>query len=250
MKTRKTKTGLMFAIIMLLTIGGFTPTMAITKDKKAENIFSSYVKAIGGEKAINSIENMVVRSELTFLESGVKIDREIIVDKANKYYCKASANRMGSFFKAYDGNTCWELYPTGLRLITGKEKTTFLNESVFLRHAKWEANLAEYQFLGQVTIDGIELLKISVTTIYGVNETWYFNKNDGLLARVEEQLEMPNETIKVANTFEDYRELNGVKLSFKQQIIMPGKTNKITCSSILLNQPLDNSIFAVPIDEK
>lgn len=249
MKIQKTKTGITLAIVMMHAIGIFAQAQVTIKDKNAENIFKNYVSAIGGEKAIGMIENMVLKSELSFVETGFTVNREMIIDKSNNYYGKATAASMGEVLKGYDGNVCWEIKQSKLRLIVDNEKQTFLNESAFLRYSNWEKNLVAYEYLGQEDIDGTELLKISVTTIYGAKETWYFNKKDNLLARIDEPLVLAQGEIKVITTFEDYRDIDGVKHSFIQHIIMPGRTRKISFSSIMHNQPIDKKIFSVPAEQ-
>lgn len=250
MKKETTKIGLTLVLTVLIAALNVAQTNAIGKDKKAEKILKNYVLAIGGEQAVNRIDNLLITSELTFIESGVTVKKEIVTDKTNRYYCKATASGMGEMFKAFNGKVCWELYPSGLRVAGENEKQTFLNESAFLRYAKWANILDSYKYLGFVEIDGNELHAISVTTIYGASETWFFNKTDSLLARIEEQLKMPQEKVKVVTTFEDYREINGVKYSFVQHIIMPDKTNKISLSRILYNQVIDEKIYALPSENK
>lgn len=246
MKNVRTKTVLSLALTVLIAILIVTQSNAMGKDKKAEKILKNYVLAIGGEMAVNNIDNLVQTSELVFIESGVRVKKEIITDKTNRYYCKATAPGLGEVFKAFDGKIGWELFPSGLRVIGDNEKKTFLNESAFLRHSKWADNLLSYKYKGDVVIDGNELQKIAVTTIYGSSENWYFDKTDGLLSRMEEQMETPQGKVEVVTTFEDYKEIDGVKHSFVQHIIMPGKTNKIVITSISHNQPVDEKIFSYP----
>ncbi len=250
MKTETTKRGLTLTLTLLIAAFNVVQTSATGKDKKAEEILKNYVLAIGGEQSVNSINNLLITSELTFIESGVTVKKEIVTDKTNRYYCKATAPGMGEMFKAFDGKVCWELYPSGLRVAGENEKQTFLNESAFLRYAKWANILDSYKYLGLLEIEGHELHAISVTTIYGATETWYFNKTDSLLARIEEQLNMPQGKVKVVTTFEDYKEINGVKHSFVQHIIMPEKTNKISLTGILYNQVIDEKIYALPSENK
>lgn len=246
MKNVRTKTVLVLAITALTAALIVTQSNAMGKDKKAEKILKNYVSAIGGEMAVNNIGNLVTASELIFTETGLTVKKEIVTDKANRYYCKATAPGMGEMFKGFDGNACWELYPSGLRKIGENEKRKFLNESAFLRYSKWADILESYKFLGMVKIDDTELHKVSVTTIYGLDETWYFNKANGLLSRMEEQMETPQGKVNVVTTFEDYREIDGVKHSFVQYIIMPGKTNKIVYTGIKHNQKTDDKIYSIP----
>ena len=53
----------------------------------------------------------------------------------------------------------------------------------------------------------------------------------------------------VVKLSDDYKEIDGVKHSFVQHIMMPGKTNKIIISEIRHNQPVNEKVFSVPSEK-
>jgi hypothetical protein len=246
MKTERKKSGLTVVIMLLFVTVTLTQAQEIKKDPDAEKILNQYVEAIGGEKALAKIKNMVSKSELAFIESGLILDRKIVEDRNNKHFIRVSSPEIGEIIRGFDGNTCWEKRESGIREIEGEEKSSFLNTSAFLRYAEWKKNLAAYEYLGLENMDGIELHRIAVTTIYGAEEIWYFSKNDYFLAQIEEQMKSPKGETKIITVFEDYRDVNGVKHAYNQTIKMPGQTRKISFSSILYNQSIDKNIFSRP----
>jgi len=51
-------------ILALLTTGHFALAQAPDADKEAKKILNHYVSAIGGEKALSKIENIVSQSDM------------------------------------------------------------------------------------------------------------------------------------------------------------------------------------------
>ena len=235
------------ATLMCIFFGNFALAQTPEVDKEAEKILTNYISAIGGEKALSKIENIVSKSDALFVEAGLTINREMVQDKTNKLYIKVYSPQTGELFRGFDGETFWEKSRSAIRVIDDENRMSYLNEFAFMRFALWKKNLFDFEYLGLDSIDGKVFPGIVVKTIYGVKETWYFNTTDYLLSYTKEQLEMTRGEITVITKFDDYREVDGVKHSFTQSIKMGERNRKITYSSILQNQVIDPEIFAKPI---
>lgn len=233
-----------FIILMMITS---TLTLVQAKDKESEKVLNNYVTAIGGKSALAKIENIVSKSDALFVEAGFVINREIIQDKANHLFIKANSIKTGEISRGFDGDIYWEKNKTAVRIIDDEVKMSYINEFAFMRFSEWEKNLLDYTYKGVATIDGKEFYSISVITIYGVKEMWYFNTTDNLLAYIEEQLERPQGVMTVQTKMDDYREVDGVKHSFTQYIKMGNQNRKITYNSIQHNQEIDQKLFAMPV---
>ncbi len=235
-------------ILSMIAITGNTQVKS--KDQKAEEILNNFVSAAGGKNAHQEIQNIVSTSELIFLESGISINRYISETRSNEYFIKISSSQLGEIIRGYDGSDYWEKRQNKIRIIDDVEKKSILNSTAFLRYAQWQKHLTSYSYNGIVKTGEQELHKLDVVTIYGSKESWYFNISTFLLAQIEEPLEMPEEIASVVTIFEDYREVNGIMISFSQTIQMPGQTRRILFSEILTNQQVDKSIFKIPAAEK
>lgn len=231
------------AMLLLFIVSGFSTEKEVEKDRKAAKILHEFVEATGGEKAIENIESLRSKSQLEFVESGFTLEREILETRSNQYFIKVNSAQTGDIYRGYDGKQCWEKRQAQIREITGEEKQSFLNNSAFLRFIRWEKTLAAYTYAGKVNVAGSEMHKIEVITIFGAKESWYFSTKSKLLARMEEPLEMPEGPSTAITIFTDYREVNGVKLSFTQIINMPGQTRKISFTEIAANPETDFNLF-------
>lgn len=215
------------------------------KDKEAEKILENYVSAIGGEKALAKIKSTESFSVLTFVETGLVLDRKIVEDQTGNYFIKVSSPETGEIIRGFDGFVCWEKRVSGNRIIEGEEKKSFLNSASLLRFANWKNLLASFEYKGQQVVEGQELHKILVETKYGAQENWYFGKSDFMLVRMEEPMDKSLDEATIVTTFEDYREINGVKYAHTQYIKMPGRTRKIVFSGIAHNQRVDKNLYSL-----
>lgn len=243
---REIRTRMVIATLLLIVISGFTPKKEVEKDRKASKILHEFVEATGGEKAIAKLESLISKSKLEFVESGFTLEREIYETRSKQFFMKVNSLQTGDICRGFDGKRCWEKRQAQLREIVGEEKQSFLNTSAFLRFANWERTLAAYQYAGKTIVAGITLHRIDVKTIYDAKESWYFNAHDHLLVQMEEPLDLPDGPATATTTFSDYREVNGVKLSFSQTIAMPGQTRKILFSEITANRDIDPNLFSFP----
>jgi zinc protease len=232
-------------LAFLIMIVAVENASAQSKDHKAEEILKKYVEAAGGKDALGQVQNIVSTSELLFLESNISLNRKIVETRLNEYHIKVTSSRMGEITRGYDGTKYWEKRQDKIILIGDSEKTSILNSTAFLRYAEWQKNLVSYSYEGIMQKGEAELYKLAVVTIYGAKENWYFSTSNYLLTQIEEPLELPEENSIVVTSFEDYREVSGIKFSFSQTIYMPGQTRKIIFSEILLNQEVDRNIFSL-----
>lgn len=244
MKTVSKKSVMTLLILLFLSSMNCAQAQLSKKDPEAEKILENYVSALGGTKALAKIKSIESFSVLTFIETGLVLDRKIVEDLTGNQFIKVSSPETGEITRGYDGLVCWEKRESGNRIIEGEEKNTFLNSASLFRYANWKKLLTTCEYKGLHVVEGQELHKIFVETIYGAQENWYFGKSDFLLARIEEPMDKSLDEATIITTFEDYREINGVKHAFTQYIKMPGRTRKVAFSSIVHNQKVDKKMFS------
>lgn len=249
MKKQTNIFGVTLVILLHFSTGSFATAQRSTIDKDAEKILNAYVSAVGGEKAMAKIENVVIKSDILIVEPGVTINREVVQDKTNKLHIKAYSPQTGEIFMGFDGSNYWEKNQSSVSEIDDERILSYLNEFAFMRFPEWKKNLIHAEYLGLESVDDEEFHCIAVKTIYGVNEKWYFNTTDFLLSYLQEQLEMTNGILTVITKFDDYRDVDGIKHPFTQYIKMGKQNRKITHNSISHNQAIDPKLFARPMGD-
>jgi zinc protease len=245
METVSKKSVITLLLVLFVVSMNCAQAQLSKKDPEAEKILEKYVAAIGDEKALAKIKTIESFSVLTFIETGLVLDRKIVEDHTGNYFIKVSSPETGEITRGFDGLVCWEKRESGNRIIEGEEKNTFLNSASLLRYANWKKLLTTFEYKGLHQVDGIELHKIYIETIYGAKENWYFSKNNNLLVRIEEPMDTSLDEATIVTTFEDYREINGIKHAFTQYIKMPGRTRKIVFSGIVHNHKVDKEMFSL-----
>ena len=78
----------------------------------------------------------------------------------------------------------------------------------------------------------------------------YFEKESGLLHRIDTAAETEMGRIPVEAYLSDYREQDGIKLSFKTVIKILGQERVFTTTSIEHNVEMSSGIFDIPEDIK
>ncbi len=240
MKTKKIIQTVFVTMFVTMSAG---LTSAQLKDEKAAKVLNDYVEAIGGKVALNTISNLVSHSSLEFVGSDFTLVRKIVETNSNQYYIQVNSARTGEITRTIQQNNCREQSRNGVRDLEGEEKQSFLNASAFLRFANWEKTLSEYKYEGLENVEGQNMHKLSVVTIYGIRENWFFSEDTKLLCYIEEELELFGEKAVTTTVFLDYRNVKNLKLSFQQTVKMPGQTRKIIFDEIFTNQEFDPAIF-------
>ena len=94
---------------------------------------------------------------------------------------------------------------------------------------------------------GHEAYVVSGVNKEGKNETLYFDTETGLLLRVDyEEEDDEDETVKVACSFGDYREVGGLTLPHRIHFRRDEESMTLTMENYLLNEPVPDSTFEMP----
>jgi CubicO group peptidase (beta-lactamase class C family) len=149
--------------------------------------------------------------------------------------------------RGFNGTVGWSLNPTngGFRELSGTELAAEKRDDEFY----WELNLKElYQkmaLIGQAQVGGHTAYCIEATPTEGNPIKLYFEAQSGLLVRIDsisenvKKAKVPEETY-----FEDYREVDGIKLPFT--IRMPADKSTYKVNEVKHNVQIDEAKFKSP----
>jgi hypothetical protein len=74
----------------------------------------------------------------------------------------------------------------------------------------------------------------------------FFDVEDGLLVRNDEELDTPQGRASTLSYYEDYRDVQGVKHPYTIRQVQGETTATIHLTQIISNQPIDDAMFAKP----
>ena len=242
----------MRTIILAIAMIFFSPLQAspqTTDSSKAApgigELLRKYIQASGGNEAHQKLSTRVAKGEWENVTRGVRFPIEIYYKQPNNRVeiLHAPENR-GFTGRGYDGRAGWSMNmtETGLRHLEGAELATMQRESDFYPLIRAD-RFAQFEIIGRDRVAGREVYVVEAVPESGNPEKLYFDAETGLLSRRD----VVYGTTPVQHYYEDYREVDGIKLPFVLRSEGPVKIiTKLT--EIKHNVPIDDGRFKSPAD--
>ena len=212
----------------------------------AEEILTKYVTAIGGQGNIDKVKSRTMRGSSTN-GAGNPIPFEIYQAAPNKFYILATLDQ-GTIERGFDGQVGWEKSARGVRELNSIEVWRLQN-SISL----WgNLNFKQYTRLRTIGRDKVgdrDAYVIAANRSDSDFERLYFDVETGLLLRRITYLRTMIGTIPEQFDFEDYRDVDGIKLPFVVKVSSVDAGNPVavrTFSEMKLNGSIDDAKFKMP----
>jgi hypothetical protein len=212
-----------------------------------EQILDRYVKAIGGREAWLKSTSRVTTGTIEVPSMNLS-GMVMIHEKAPDRLLATVVINGAAFRQGFNGTMGWTDDPQdGLREQSGAE----LAEA--RRDADFYHPLDLRRLYTKITVSGVE--KIGDRDAYVLEATvpeaseptkMYFDAATGLLVRAVSQHHGPDGVTQYREDFEDYREVDGIKVPFTSRQTNGDTTYTMTISEIRHNVELDDSEFAKP----
>ncbi len=218
-----------------------TPRTAPADAEKAEDenarvtkdVINRYIEALGGEPALLKITNRVSTGAID-LPTGLTGTIEVYEAAPNRSSVFMNLKGFGVIQQTFDGKVRWLQDPVRgyLKMSEGSSGDTFQRE-LSLRN-----QLPALRFVGKEKVGDEECAVLSRSIMGRVVERLYFAANTGLLLREGDLY------------FEDYREVDGVKIPFvaRQEGTRGTTTTVIRLTNVRQNVTIDESKFAERAD--
>jgi photosynthetic reaction center cytochrome c subunit len=210
----------------------------------ADQLFDNYLKAIGGEAAIDKVTSRVMKGTITFGDRNIAIE---IYSKSPDKRVSITHTPDGESITAFDGHEGWLGVPKHqVREMHGPD----IDAAAMDADLQFPAHLKE--MFSKVETRGTE--KVGDRDAYLVvgqrdGKTplrLYFDEQSGLLVRLVRFGETPLGRLPTQIDYADYRETAGVKIPFRWTVARPGGRFTIQASDVKQNVPVDDSKFAKP----
>jgi hypothetical protein len=222
--------------------------------KKADEVLAGYVAALGGRAALEKITSRVAKG--SFDVSGIAMSGpvEIYAKSPNLMLLVLKMPGQETFKDGFDGRVGWEQNPDdGITDKTGLELGSAIRDADFYQPLKLRLQYPNLIFKGTAKlslgkggsgkVEERDTLLVLEAPRNGSPRRFYFDLSNGLLLRTEEWNAVGKMTEAVE--YQDYREVDGVKVAFTFHIIQDLHfTIKIT--EVKHNVPIDDAIFVKP----
>jgi len=215
-------------------------------------VIEKYVKAIGGKAALLKINSRFSKGtfEISSL-AGVKGTLEVYEKAPNKQVAMLTIPGVGTQAEGFNGTLAWALEPdsgvvhdkTGLELAAAKRDAEFYEE------IKLKELYPRMTLKGVEKVGAREAYVIEAVPQTGSPERLYFDTLTGLLLRKDSEEEGDEGKRSVEEYYDDYRAVDGVRLSFSIRQVSPGMNVTIKLSEVKHNVPVDDAKFNKPADQ-
>lgn len=247
-------------VLMVLSLGAFAqkpdsskppmpkvvpPTMG--KLPTAAEVLEKYVKALGGRDALHKHKSRYQAGTIELSPMGLKGTIESYSRSDDRSVVKITLAGVGDVLDGYDGKTAWTVNPIqGSRVKEGRELLQIKRNSIYSR----ETNIDK--IYKTVTVRGVE--KVGERDTYVVvassdnlpDDILYFDKETGLMLRSDTISITPEGEQAVKSFYDDYRDIEGVKIAFKTRAVTPAFEINSVVTEVKFGIPIEDSKFSQP----
>lgn len=235
--------------------GGATPTASPAPQASpsatpalpsADQIFSKYIEAIGGQANVDKIKSRILKGSTGQANGTVAFD--VMQTASEKFYIVATTPT-GPFERGFDGTVGWEKGPRGVRQLSALEVANLQSSIGLLHHIKLKEQFTSTRVRTGEKINDRPTYMVIGTTPDKRQERLFFDAETGLLLRRISYLQTLIGLIPDQIDFEDYRDVDGVKFPFSLRVAALDVGNPVstrTFSEMKLNTAVDESKFNMP----
>jgi hypothetical protein len=221
-----------------------SPTPALPS---ADEIFSKYAAALGGQTAIDKLRSRAVKGTIT-QANGNSFQFELSQAAPDKFYLLVTTPQ-GTIERGFNGQVGWEKTARGVREITGAELINFKTSNGLFTLLKLKEQYSKPPRVRKDKIGDRDVYIVDGTTTDNRRMRLYFDATSGLLLRRTTTMPTIVGIIPDQIDLEDYREADGLKFPFtlRAALLEVGNpTSTRTFTELKLNVPVDESKFNMP----
>ena len=213
-----------------------------------DQVFDRYIQAVGGKAAVEKLKTLVLKGSLTSYNAMTKpVPVSFEIYEALNRRLVVINTPQGSSYQGFNGITGWISNPVEKREMSTEELSQFKQGAELYKIIKLREFYPQKQVIGRERIGDREAYLVEVTLADGKSEKLFFDIQTGLLIRKRIEAETVLGTICEETDFEDYRDVEGVKLPFTIRLskLDSGLIRKFT--EIRLDVPIDEAKFNMPV---
>src|ERR1051325_3438931 len=221
-----------------------TPTPS---QPRADQILAKYTEALGGAAAIEKMKTRAMKGPW-LMSNGTSIGYEVYQAAPDRIYTVLNTPKQGMIERGFNGVIGWEKGQRGLRELEGVELFQLRRYPDLFHDIKLQGQFTRLSFGGRDKIDGKDVYVLRGLGIDGKGERLFFDTQTGLLLRRITTTPTIVGLIPEQVDYEDYRDVDGVKLPFTIRVTSIDSffSSTRTFTEIKLNAPVDQTKFEKP----
>jgi predicted Zn-dependent peptidase len=206
----------------------------------ASSVMASYIEAIGGNAAVESVQTMLFNAEVTIEGAPFKPTAVIKSMAPNKSSMEMSIAGMGTIMKQkFDGTTGYAEQQGMKQPMSEEDVAEQASQKGLFPEAHYTAD--EIELMSLSDLDGTDVYKIKVK---GFSESFrYYDANSGLLLREEATEEAQGQSVTTITVHSDYRAVDGVMIPFGRKITAGPQVFGFNASEVVVNSGVTEADF-------
>jgi hypothetical protein len=217
----------------------------------ADEIFSKYAAALGGQTAIDKLKSRTAKGTIT-QANGNSFQFELSQAAPDKFYLLFTTPQ-GTIERGFNGQVGWEKTARGVREITGTELINLKAANGLFSLLKLKEQYSRPPRVRKDKLGDHDVYIVDGTTIENRRMRLYFDAASGLLLRRITTMPTIVGIIPDQIDFEDYKDAEGLKFPFSARaaaLEVGNPTSTRTFTEVKLNVPVDESKFNMPAAPK
>lgn len=211
-----------------------------------ESLLQRYIDKSGGAEAYARAKNMSMSGTVEM--QGRNISGTVMIsEEGEKSYTAMDFPGIGKVEEGYDGETAWENSALeGPRILEGDEKASVKRAATLALITSWKQVYKSANTVGEADVDGKPAWKVEMTPNEGKPETFFFDKNSGLLVRISAVLSTALGDIATEATMSDFRSVDGILTPFAITEKAMSQNVVMHFSKIAYNADIPSNRFDLP----
>jgi hypothetical protein len=206
-----------------------------------QQILAKYAQAVGGKEAADKLKSRVMKGSYV-TPDGNALPMELTYQSPDKLFSSVTT-RQGEIKQALDGNTGWMSNARETRPLNPAELDRLKGLALSLEPLQLKEPYPRLIFAGKDKVGDHEVFRLRMATPDKKRITYYFDTQSGLLLRRLVLRETiigfdPEQT-----EYEDYRDVEGVKVPFSIRTSSPASSGTRKISEVKANVQVDPSQF-------
>jgi len=213
----------------------------------ADEIFSKYAAAVGGQTAIDKLKSRTTKGTI-IQANGNSFQFELSQAAPDKFYLLVTTQQ-GTVERGFNGQVGWEKTARGVREVTGTELINFKTTNGLFSLLKLKEQYSKPPRVRKDKLGDREVYIVDGTTTDNRRMRLYFDATSGLLLRRTTTMPTIVGIIPDQIELEDYRDVDGLKFPFTLRaatLEVGNPTSTRTFTEVKLNVPVDESKFNMP----
>ena len=213
----------------------------------ADDIFSKYAAALGGQTVIDKLKSRTAKGAIT-QANGNSFQFELTQAAPDKFYLLVTTPQ-GTVERGFNGQVGWEKTARGVREVTGTELINFKTSNSLFSLLKLKEQYSRPPRVRKDKLGDRDVFIVDGTTTDNRRMRLYFDATSGLLLRRITTMTTMVGIIPDQVELEDYRDSDGLKFPFTARaatLEVGNPTSTRTFTEVKLNVPVDESKFNMP----